>query len=218
MNCLARLGCLIVLVLLAAALWLTRGAWLPMVGGERFAHSAATPAGSVWQPLTRAGAARTRAALDRLSRPSGPVFTDLSGADAASYIYEELAKQLPPSADSLQAAVLDDRLCLRASVKLSDLGGPEVVGPLASFLGDRNRMQFCGTFDVIRPGLAEYRVKELRLHDIALPTGAIPRLLTHVERGSRPPGTAPDGLPLLVPRYLRDVRVANGKVTLYKGT
>lgn len=214
MSCLGRLGCLLVVALLACALWLTRGRWLPMAG---ISPRAAVVHDSPWQPLTAAGAARARAALDRLSRPAGPVFANVSGGDAASYIYQELAKQLPPSADSIEAAVLDDRLCLRASVKLSDLGGPSVVGPLASFLGDRNRMQFCGIFNLIRPGLAEYRVKEIRLHDLALPTGAIPKLLKHVERGSRPPGTSPDGLPLLVPRYVGDIRVANGKVTLYKG-
>lgn len=213
MSCLARLGCLVVLALLACVAWLTRGRWLPKLGLH---PSAAVVRSSPWQPLTPAGAARARTALDRLGRPSGPVFANVSGADAASYIYQGLARQLPPSADSVEAAVLNDQLCLRASVKLSDLGGPNVVGPLASFLGDRNRMQFCGIFDIIRPGLAEFRVKEIRLHDLALPTGAIPKLLRHVERGTRPPGTSPDGLPLLVPRYLGDVRVANGKVTLYK--
>lgn len=213
MRCLGRLGCLLVLVLIACAAWLTRDHWLPLV---RHGGSTTTTRVSPWQPLTRAGAQRARTALDRLSRPAGPVFANVAGADAASYIYEGLQRQLPPSADSVEAAVLNDQLCLRASVKISDLGGPSVVGPLASFLGDRNRMQFCGTFDVIRPGLAEYRVKEIRLRDLALPSGAIPKLLQHVERGSRPAGTAPDGLPLLVPRYLGDIRVANGKVTLYK--
>jgi len=33
----------------------------------------------------------------------------------------------------------------------------------------------------------------------------------------RPAGLAPDGLPLVTPTYIGDVRVANGRITLYKG-
>ena len=44
----------------------------------------------------------------------------------------------------------------------------------------------------------------------------IPRVLRQTERGSRPDGLSEDGLPIVVPRYLGDVRIANGRVTLYK--
>jgi hypothetical protein len=118
----------------------------------------------------------------------------------------------------VEAAIIDDQLCLRASVRLSDLGGTNVLGPLASLLGERNRVQFCGTFHLIHPGLAEFQVKQIRVHDIAVPQGAVPKLLQHIERGSRPVGTSPDGLPLLVPNYLGDIRIANGKIILYKST
>ncbi len=214
MGCIARLGCLILLVILGCIAWLTRGQWLPKLRSQlgSSTESSANP----WQPLTAQGAARSRDALARLSRPTGPVFANVSGADAASYVYQELSRQLPPSADSMEAAVINDQLCLRGSVKVSDLGGQAVLGPLASLLGDRDRLQFCGTFHVIHPGLAEYEVKNMRVQDIASPQGAIPRLLAHIERGARPGGLSPDGLPLLVPSYIGDVRVGNGKVTLYK--
>jgi hypothetical protein len=46
----------------------------------------------------------------------------------------------------------------------------------------------------------------------------IPRLLRRVARGSRPPGLADDGLPLEVPAFVADVRIGQGRVTLYKST
>lgn len=212
MRCLGRIGCAAVVVLIAVAAWLTRDRWLEIL----HVSPAPPPSGPQWEGLTAAGAERTRQALLRLNEPSGPVFTNLSGADVASYVFRALAKQLPPSADSVEATVIGDRLAIRASVKLSDLGGPGALGPLAGFLGNRERMQFSGTFSVLQPGLGEYEVKEIRLHDIAVPTTAIPRVLRQIERGPRPNGLSADGLPLVLPRSLGDIRIARGRVTLYK--
>lgn len=213
MGCLSRIGCFVVLLVLGIALWLTRALWLPRV--THLTTSSATT-GPVWEPLTVQGAERTRQMLARLSQPTGPVFGNLSGGDVASYIYQSLAKQLPRSADSIQAAVIGDRLYIRASVKLQDLGGTAVLGPLAGMLSDREQMQFGGTFHVVRPQLAEYQVKDIKVRDLSLPSSMIPRVLRQTERGSRPDGLSEDGLPIVVPRYLGDVRIANGRVTLYK--
>lgn len=212
MGCLSRLGCLLVVAVIAIVAWITNPLWLPRLTH----HTPAEIAGLVWEPITPQGAERTRQMLTRLSQPSGPVFGNLSGGDVASYVFQALARQLPPSADSVEAAVFGDRLYIRASVKLQDLGGAAVLGPLAGMLGDRERMQFGGTFHVIRPQLAEYQVKDIKVRDFSIPQGMIPRVLSQTERGSRPEGLSPDGLPLVVPKYLGDVRIANGRVTLYK--
>jgi hypothetical protein len=213
LGCLSRIGCLLLIVVIAIIAWLTSDRWLPRITG----HTApATVSGPVWEPITAQGAERTRQMLNRLSQPSGPVFGNVSGGDVASYVYQALAKQLPPSADSIEAAVIGDRLYIRASVRLQDLGGTASLGPLASMLGDREQMQFGGTFHVIRPQLAEYEVKDIKLRDLSLPQAMIPRILHQTERGTRPEGLSPDGLPLVVPKYLGDVRIANGRVTLYK--
>lgn len=212
MSCLARIGCLTVLCILAVVGWLTRDRWLPLVGY----HTTNVAAAPTWESLSDAGAERTRRALERLSQPKGPVFANLSGGDVASYIFRELSRQLPPSTDSVQAAVIGERLYLRASVKLDELGGAAVLGPLASFLGDRERIQFGGTFHVIHAELAEYAVKEIKLRELAVPQGMIPKLLAKIERGSRPVGVSTDGLPIVIPKFIGDIRVANGKVTVYK--
>ena len=212
MSCLSRIGCLALIVLALAVAWLTQDRWLPRLTG----HAPAVAAGPDWQPLTPEGATRTRRALEQLSQPRGPVFATLPGADVASYVFESLARQLPASADSVEAAIIDDRLYIRASVLLSDLGGTATLGPLAGMLGSRERMQFGGTFHVLRPQLAEFQVKDIRIRDFSVPPTMIPRLLRKIERGSRPEGLSPDGLPIVIPPYLGDVRIANGKITFYR--
>ena len=213
MGCLTRFGCLALLACIALVAWITHDRWWYRVTGHA---PTSVPTGPVWEPLTPQGAERTRKMLDRLNKPSGQVFGNLSGGDVASYVFQSLAKQLPQSADSIEAAVIGDRLYIRASVRLQDLGGTSVLGPLAGMLGDREQMQFGGTFHVIRPQLAEYQVKDIKIRDLSIPTTMIPRLLRQTERGSRPEGLSPDGLPIVVPAYLGDVRIANGRVTLYK--
>jgi len=213
MGCIGRLGCLLLLAILSILGWFTRGYWMPRVFGTRVAAVSTAPA---WEPLSDAGAARTRAALDRLSRPRGPAYIALSGSDVASYVFQELAKQLPASADSIQAAVIDDRVSMRAIVPLADLGGVGSLGPLASMLSDRERVQFGGSFRVIRPGLAEFQVREVKVRDVTVPSALVPRLLSRFVRGPRPEGLSPNGLPLAIPRHVGDIRVAGGRITLYK--
>ena len=207
-----KIGCLVVLLLGALCGWMLRDRLFP---GSRPAPTAATES---WERLSPEGAARMRAALATLQKPTGPVFVTVRPGDLASYVFEQLAKQLPPSADSVEAGAFGDRMYIRASVKPSDFGGGDVLGPLAGFLADRERMQFGGAFHVVRPGLAEFRVQEIRFREFPVPSGAIPRLLKRIERGARPAGLSDDGLPLLVPSYIGDVRTEPGRITLYKST
>lgn len=206
-----KIGCIVVLLLGVVVGWLLRD---QLFRGLR--STTETTAASSWERLSPEGAARMRAALAKLQDPRGPVFVSVKPADLASYVYEQLARQLPPSADSVEAGAFAERLYVRASVKPADFGGPEVLGPLAGFLNDRERMQFGGAFHIVRPGLAEFRVQEIRLRDFPVPTGAIPRLLRRIEKGARPAGISEDGLPLVVPSYIGDVRVTPGTVTLYR--
>ena len=207
-----KIGCLVVLLIGAFAGWMLRDRFF--TGTRPVEVTAATS----WERLTPEGAARMRTALSTLQKPRGPVFVSVKPADLASYVYEQLAKQLPPSADSVEAAAFGDRMYIRASVKPSDFGGGDVLGPLSGFLSDRERMQFGGAFHIIKPALAEFRVQEIRFREFPVPSGAIPRLLKRIERGARPAGVSEDGLPLVVPSYIGDVRTEPGKITLYKST
>lgn len=214
MGCIARLGCLVLLAALAVGAWLTKDRWL------RTVSSSGTPASAVsaWEPLNPAAGERGRRAIDDLSSSSGPVFRNLSASEVASYVFQTVARTIPASADSAEAAVIGDVLYVRAVVPVKDVAGSGVLGPLAGLLNDRERLQLGGTFHVVRPGLSEFRIREIKLRDFKVPAGAIPRLVQQITHGARPQGVAADAIPVPTPRTLGDVRIANRRVTLYKTT
>jgi hypothetical protein len=214
MGCIARIGCLILLALLALGAWLTREKWLRIGPGAATTTSSAP----MWEPLSPEAGARGKRGIDNLANPSGPVFTNLSASEVASYVFQTAAHTIPTTADSAEAAVIGDALYVRAVVPIKDIAGSGVLGPLAGLLNDRERLQLGGTFHVIRPGLSEFEIREIKLRDFKVPTGAIPKLVQQITHGARPEGVAPDALPVITPRSLADVRVANRRVTLYKTT
>lgn len=212
-----KLGCLVGLVLLlivGIVAWFTRASWIRMLPGR--GDNTATSALPTWQPLTPAGAQRAKGSLERLRVSSGPVSVTVVPGDLAAYIFQELSRTLPSSADSIEAAAIGDRLYVRAVVRTADLGDRGAFGPLSMLFGDRERLQLGGTLRIIRPGFAELQVKELKIRDFNVPQGLIPRLVRQISRGERPPELSPDGLPLRTPDYIGDVRVSNGQITLYR--
>ena len=205
-------GCLVMVGLAVAAGWFLRDRF---DFGDR-ATVAASDTVIVWEPLTTEGAQRAKTAIEDLGARAAPVFASLRPGDVSSYIFVALSRQLPPSAEQIESAVIGDRLHVRASVRLSDFGGAGALGPLAGFLGEREQMQLGGYFHVIRPGLAEFRVTDMRIGSFSAPANLIPRLIRGFSKGARPDGVSDDGLPLVVPDYLADVRIAAGRVVLYR--
>jgi hypothetical protein len=210
-----RLGCLIILAIIAAAIWYWY-ARVPSTTTSNTTTGSATSVNSGWQPLTAADADRGRAAVQSLGRQSGPVFANLTPAEAASYIFTVVAKQLPPSAQNAQAAIIGDRLYVRSDVELKDFGGSKALGPLGMLLGDRDSVRFGGTINMLKPGLGEFLVQEVKLGRLDVPNALIPRILSQMKRGKAVEGISQNGLPMVMPAYISDVRIANGKITLYK--
>jgi hypothetical protein len=211
-----RLGCLIIILLIAAAVWY----WYARVPATSTTTSttvgSATSSTSGWQPLTAADADRGRAAVQSLGRQSGPVFANLTAAEAASYIFTVVAKQLPPSAQNAQATIIGDRLYVRSDVELKDFGGSKSLGPLGMLLGDRDSVRLGGTINMLKPGLGEFLVQEVKIGKLDVPNALIPRILSQMKRGKAVPGISQNGLPMVMPSYISDVRIASGKITLYK--
>src|SRR5689334_368416 len=145
MGCITRLGCLFVLVIVAIGAWLTRDRWLTRLE-QRASHEprvTAAVATERWEPLSDAAADTTRAALKRLSQPRGQVFESVSPAALASYAYQQVAKRMPTTADSVEAMANGDKLSLRAVVSASDLGS--AVGDVVGIVHDRERVELTGT-------------------------------------------------------------------------
>ncbi len=215
MGCIARIGCLMVLAIAALVGWITRDKWMSKVPGAPTSTVAATP---VWQPLSPAAGERGKRAIEAMQSPRGPVFANLTAAEIGSYVFQTVGKTLPSSSDSVQAAVIGDALYVSAIVPMKDLAGTGALGPLGGLLNDREKITIGGGFRVVRPGLSEFQVRELKIRDFKVPSGAIPRLVQQISRGNRPEGIAADALPVPTPKSLADVRIANGKVTIYKTT
>lgn len=214
MGCIMRLGCLAVLLVLGVGAYLTRGKWMSKVRNEPPAVATAP----VWEPLSPAAGERGKRAIESLSASSGPVYTNVKANEIASYVFQTVGRGLPTSADSVEAAVIGDALFVRAVLPVKELAGSGVLGPLGGLLNDREKISLGGSFRVVRPGMSEMTVREIKLRDFNIPKGAIPRLLRQISKGERPAGIADDALPVPTPRTLGDVRIANGRITLYKIT
>lgn len=208
MGCILRLGCLAILLVAAVVGWLTKDRWWPGARNEQ----AAIP---TWERLTPQGAERTRSGLARLQQPDGPVFVSLTGGDVASYVFRGPGNALPSFTDSAEAAVLEDRLVIRGSVPLRELGGSGLLGPFAGMLGDREPMQISGRIRILEPGQAELTVSEVKLRDFTLPPAITARILRQAGL-QRMAKVSENGIPVTLPRHVGDVRLADGRVTLYK--
>lgn len=211
MGCLKKIGCLSFLIVLVVVGYLGRGLWLPKL------RKADTPAvANTWQPLTVEGASRAQRVLTQLSQDGGPPSVTVPPGELVAYIVQQLSSALPESADSVEAAAINDRLCVRAVIKTADFGDKKSLGPLAMMLSEREPVRMCGVINIISPGRGELQVKEFRVRELSIPGPAIPRLIKQMSPSNRPEGLSDDGLPLETPTYVGDVAVRNGQVIISK--
>jgi hypothetical protein len=219
-GCIRRLGCLVLIIALVALWYWYARVERPAASTTASTTDAVTGASNTntgWKSLTPADAERGRVAVEALAKRSGPVFANLSPAEAASYIFLVVAKQLPPSARNAQASIVGDRLYVRSEVDLKDFGGAGQLGTLGVLLGSRDSVMLGGTIHMLRPGLAEFQVKEVKLGRLEVPQSLIPRLISRMTHGKQKvDGVSESSLPMVMPAYISDVRIANGKITLYK--
>lgn len=209
-GCLRAVGCLVVLLVVAcAAAWFSRDWWLAKAGLRPSRQVTA----ATWEAPADAGARRADAALKRLASPTGPAFANLSPGELLSYLEKEIGRALPKSVDSLQASVVGDRLYVRFRID-SDAVSKDKTGPIA-FLRGHQRIAVGGTLHVIRPGRAELQVKDVSIGSWRIPRGLIPNVLKQFA-GDRPADASSDGIAVATPDYIGDVRIANGRITVYK--
>lgn len=170
----------------------------------------------VWAPVSPGGTAG-REALARLSRRNGPAYVSLRAPEVAGVLAAGVSTALPSTASRPDIAIVDEQLLVRAVVDVRDLASDGTLrGLLGVALDGRDTLRMAGTLDLVRPGLAEYRVRELRMAGIDVPPRLIPSLLGAMRRGAAADSLPMDALPMPLPKAVADVRVANGKITLYK--
>jgi hypothetical protein len=230
-GCFRRLIGLIVLAVVAVGAFATRDIWLPrlraIMGSPPPSTEAGTPADSAarrtapsdtgWASLSFPAAERGRKSVLRLAQARGPAFVTLTAGEFAGAVLDSLAAQLPASADSVQVRATGSEFQVRASVRLGDVGGRAVLGPLASMVGDRETLTLGGTLEPTAvAGVAQYRLTRVKVGDFAVPGAVVPRLMKALKRQSTAPGVEVSALQVRLPKGVGDVRVAQGKVTLYR--
>ena len=211
MGCLRRIGCLAVIAVALVGGFLLRGLWLPKIRGKPTADAAV--AAGTWQPLTPEGGQRAQRVIAQLGQQGGPASVTVLPGELAAYVVQQLSETLPASADSIQAAAVGDRLCVRTVVKTAEVVDKKTLGPLAMMLGDREPVQMCGVIKIHSAGSGELQVKEFKIRELAIPGPAIPRIIKQMAPADRE-GLADDGLRLKTPPYIGDVRVSNGQVMI----
>ncbi|MGH7712446.1 MAG: hypothetical protein ACREOG_14245 [Gemmatimonadaceae bacterium] len=211
-GCLKTIGCGTLLLVGAGVAWLTRDRWYPGVRDGRGVEQVEAPLDT----LSDTGADRAAASLRSLERPSGPAYVNIAPADLASLLVREAGRRGPLPLKQARAGVVEDRLWLRGTLDLRQLRAQGALGPLGALLGDEEDVELRGTLDMIRPGLAQFRVETFKARDLSIPSAAIPRLLRQLQGDRRPAGVSADGIAFPVPPYIGDVRIANGRITLYK--
>ena len=147
------------------------------------------------------------------------MFANLSASEAASYIFLAASRgQLPPSAQSISSSIIGERLYVRTMLALNELGAKKVLGPLAGMLSERDSVTLGGTMKVIRPGLGQFLIEDVKIGALKIPSPLIPGLVAEMRRGVVPAGVAKNAFPMPLPLYIADIRIANGRITVYKNT
>jgi hypothetical protein len=205
----------IIFMLIGAAAWHWRDVWMPKA---KEVISARLPDGAApgWEVITPAGAQRTLTRAQRLNSSTGPAYVNVAAADFAAYALGSALQQIAENDSTPEALAEDGKLWLRADVRLADLGGREALGPLASMLNDAEPVLIAGRLEAVRPGLAQFRITDAALKELKIPSSALSQLVRRWAPGGRPEGVSSDALPVQLPSYVADLRITNGRVTLYK--
>lgn len=209
-GCIGRIVVLVVLVCVGAVAWVTRDRWL----GPRVAPAAAAVT-TDWKPVTDSAGEHVRAQLHALGTRGGKAYVNVTAADLLAYVMRSFRGLLPASATAVQARVAGDLLMVKGDVNVAEMGGAKVLGPLAALLSGREPLEIGGTLELLKPGVAQLRVKSIRVKELDLPSKLIPSIMGQLRKGPRPEGLADDGVALALPANIGDIRVKDGKITVY---
>lgn len=169
-----------------------------------------------WQPIEDAAFSSAQTRLMRLGQRGGPPTVTLEAGELASFLVQPFARQLPSSAQGAVVAVVDDMVYVKSQVALADFGGSAILGPLTGALDRRDTIIIGGTFDLIAPGHAQFRIREVVVGEFSVPRPLVPKLIHATRRGIVDDGFSDDGYPVELPPYVGDVRISRGQITVYR--
>jgi hypothetical protein len=167
-----------------------------------------------WKPISADAAARARRAIVTLDQPTGPVFANLSPDEFAAFILDTTARGTTDLPRPVEAAVQGDRFLLRTTLRLTDIGMENV--PFLGGVDKTATVVVGGNLLVERPGLGEWRVRTIRVDAIEVPGPMLTRVTRALARRMQRAGTRDDAFGFALPSQVADLRIDNGKITLYK--
>jgi hypothetical protein len=211
MGCLkaivVRVGCLLVLLVLAALAYLYRREILDFWRHWRAGRSAS----AAWVAPGSEGAVPANRALVRLASRGGPAFVDLDAAAVAGLVEAQLERSRQRAFDSVMVLLGDDEVRVRGSVDLSRVPR-KVLGPLRGAIHGRERVTVGGPLRADSAGRLMWRVRTLEVGAFPFPRSTIGAVL----RAMNVPGLEDTELPLPVDARIGDVRVGPSAVRLYR--
>jgi hypothetical protein len=211
-GCLGRIGCGLLLIVLGAVGWAYRDTWVPKA--REMVSARAPGASQDWAPVTKAGAGRAESRIATLGEKGGPSTVTVDGADFAAWVLAPSLDVIGQSGDTPKALIQGDTLFLSTRIRLADVGGKGSLGPLAQMFNETEPLLIGGRVEQVRSGLAQYRLGTVALRELKVPTAGVSRLVTRWGTTGRPQGLASDALPIVLPAYVGDVRIAKGRVTI----
>ena len=223
MSCLSKVGCLTVAVIAGAGAWWLYGGTVPSFL-DRSSSTASGAAASrnattktvAWSTIKDARVPSADA-IASLESKTGPAYITLGAGDLAGFLAEGLGRVLPQSASGVQVAIVDDVLRVRSEIPLRELGGKALPEFVTGLLSARDTVEMAGVLEMVHPGLAQFRVREVIVRGIALPPRVVPPLLRALRRSApQRDSIATDAVALTLPKSVADVRVSRGRVKLYK--
>ena len=185
----------------------------------RAGRAVASRRASIDKHRTRLGAAlaaqcRARTARRRIARAA----PDRSRQSHRFEAHVHLPRRVEAAASSIRAEHFirgDRRSAIRKAHVALTRSAAKILGPLASFLTERDSVQLGGTINVIRPGLGQFLVQDVARQARSAITARAPTV-AEIRRGVVPPGVAQNGFPMPLPEYISDVRIADGRITIYR--
>jgi hypothetical protein len=201
-NTKSRLGCLVVLGVLAAAAWLGRGTIAGWLAGFEIGLRSA--------PSERL-AQQAEGKIERLFRLGLTEPVRFSEAELQSLLTYRALPDFPPGIEDPQVDVQDSVVVVSALVRPDDLesSGPDAV---MSLLADTSRVISAVTPSIRRPGLLAVTVETLQVGSFVVPSLMIPMLVaTLSEQGLSTSGAA---LVAPVPRDVARVEIDGDDVVL----
>jgi hypothetical protein len=156
-------------------------------------------------------------ALAQLNARNGPAYVTVGAGDLASLLAVPLRSQLPRSTTDVQIALVDRQLLVRGVLDVAEIAGDGTLGKLLGIaMSGRDTMQFGGTVEPWRDGFAQFRVEALRVKGFDVPSRAIPAIMRVMRRSNTDSTLAANAFAIRLPRSVADLRIANGRMTLYK--